>query len=224
MNLAYLKSHWYYVAAGVFGLLVIYELVKSISGAGSGGSSSGDLSGGANQVQALSAAADLTNAQINGQTTVAAYEASTQNNQIAATLQADLAKTAAELDATNHQTDASVAINSQNVQGAVAAERLVTGAQVAETAIEGQTLTTLGAQKEAVNLAITKNVATQIANIQQYSKHASTDYGAIAPVLAEETGQGSTVGQAKPTPTNSTAQTIGAISGGIGSILAGLFA
>lgn len=221
MNLAYLKSHWYYVAAGVFGLLVIYELFKHASGAASG---SGGVSD-AGQVQALSAAADLTNAQVNGATTVAAYQASTANNQIAATLQADLAKTAAELDATNHQTDASVIINSQNVQGAVAAERLVTGAQVQETAIEGNTLTTLGAQKEAVNLAITNNVAKQIDNLMTYSKHFSTDIQAFAPALAEETGQGTSAGSVKPTPQPSgAAQVISAASSGISAILGGLFA
>jgi hypothetical protein len=224
LNLAYLKSHWYYVAAGIFGLLVIYELVKNLSGA-SKSSASSDLSGGANQVQALSAAADLTNAQINGATTVAAYQAGTQNNAIAAELQLGEVKTAAELDAANHATDASVIINAQNVQGAITSERIVTGAQVAETQIEGNTLTTLGAQKETVNLAITNNVAKQIDNLMHYSKHFSTDVQAFAPVIAEETGQGSSAGSVKPTPQPSgTAQVISAASSGIGAILGGLFA
>lgn len=188
------KGHWYYIVGGLIGIFVLYELVHALSGSSSGASQSSDVSGGAGQLQALTAAADLTNAQVNGQTTVAEYGASVQNNQTAAALQLGEVKTAAELDATNHQTQASIDIARINAQAGVSAVQIATNGQVQETAIEGQTIDTLGAQKTAVQLQQVKNVNDQIMQIEQHSKHASQDYTAFAPIIAEETGQGYTAG------------------------------
>lgn len=236
MDTAWLKDHWYYVVGGLLGLFIVYELVHSISGAsGSTSSTATDISGGANQLQSLQAAADLTDAQTNAQITTASYAADVANNQTAAALQLGEVTTAAELDASNHSTQASVDIAGINEGGqvqiataqgadAVAAQQIVTNGQIQQTAIEGATIDTLGAQKATVALQSISDVNSQIQNIQTYSKNASKDYAAIAPVLAEETGQGTTVGAAKPTPGSTTAQNVSAVAGGISSILGGLFA
>jgi hypothetical protein len=238
MNLAWLKEHWYYVAAALVGVFVLYELVTSMGGSSSSSAASPDVSGTANALQTYSAANDLQEAQVNGQVEVASYQADVANNQTAAALQLGEVQTAAELDATNTKTNAGVettrindqtalGVNGQNVSGAEQIQQTVSDAAVAQTQIEGNTIEALGAQKEAVNLAITRNVGQQISNIQEYSKNAGKDYGAIAPVLAEETGQGGSVGAAKPVTSNApsaTAQAVNAGATGISAILAGLFA
>lgn len=223
INAEWLKAHWYYIAAGLVGVFVLYEVVSSLN-ASSSTSSTTDVSGGANALQTYTAAADLQNAQVNGQVEIASIAGGVANTQTEAALQLGEVQTAAELDATNHQTAAAVAVNQANDTTAEQIQKTVTAGQVQQTQIEGDTIDTLGAQKEAVSLAITKNVGTQISNIQAYSKNAAKDYGAIAPVLAEETGQGGSVGAAKPAPGSTTAQNIAAASSGIGTILSGLFA
>lgn len=188
------KGHWYYIVGGIIGIFVLYELVHALSGSSSGASSSTDVSGGAGQLEALTASADLTNAQVNGATTVAEYQASTVNNQTAAALQLGEVQTAAELDATNHQTQASVDTARINAQAEVQAVQIATNGQVAETQIEGNTIDTLGAQHTSVEMAQVANINSQIKQIQDNSKHASQDYTAFAPIIAEESGQGSTAG------------------------------
>lgn len=139
-------SHWEVLAAGFVGIIVLYYLVEQLGGASAGAApaeASGDATSGssADQVQSLSAAADLTNAQVNGQVEVAAYTAQSQDEQVDAALQASLAQTAATA-ATAQQTNSTEAavalgeasdavsiqtiqsqqaetVNEQNVQGAV---------------------------------------------------------------------------------------------------------
>jgi hypothetical protein len=219
VNTAWLKAHWYYAVAGIFGIVILYELLKS-NGASS--TASPNLSGGSGQLAAYSAQADVTNAQYNAQVATSAYAADVANNQTAAALQAAEVKTAAELAATNNQTQASVEINAQNTDAAVQIQNIVTSGQVQQTAIEGQTLTDLATSAASVKLAQIDAVAAQIKQIQTYSKHASTDYGAFVPILAEETGQGATVGASKPN-TSTTAQNISAVAGGATGILSALF-
>lgn len=221
LDSTWLKAHWYYAVGAVLGVYVLYKLLSSSTASSS--TSSTDLSGGAVATQNLQAAADLQNAQVNGAIAVAQIQGNVADTQAAAALKATEVTTLAEADVANHQTSASVDIAGINAGAAENIQQTVTQGQVDQTAIEGQTLTELGAQKEAVNLAITNNVAKQIQTIQTYSKNAAKDYGAITPVLAEETGQGATVGAAKPTPGSTTAQNISAVGSGISSILSGLF-
>lgn len=190
---AWVKSHWYYIAGAVLGLLVLYELLKSIGGASSS-SSQTDLSGGGQAVSNIQAAADLQNAQVNGQTTVAAYAAGVQSNQIAAALQLGEVQTAAQLDATNHQTQAAETV-------ALAADKTTLGIQqirsnqaVQTAAIEGATYEHLADTNASVQTHVIDTVGGQIKQILDNSKHASQDLTAFAPIVAEETGQGGSAG------------------------------
>lgn len=230
---AWLKSHWIYIAGAFIGVFVLYEIFSSAASSSAGGSSA--TSGSSDQEQSLQAAADLQDAQVNGQVETASYAADVQNNETAAALQLGEVQTAAELAATQGQTTAAVEENTTDVSGAVEAERLVTSGQVQQTQIEGSTLesiaktagstqTQLAQIQNEVPLAQVADVNSQIQNIQTYSKNAKSDYAAIAPVLAEETGQGSTVGAAKPTAGSTTAQNITAGANGINKVLSGLFA
>lgn len=226
--IAYVKAHWYYFAAGLVGLFVLYELVKALNHGGSASASS-DVSGGAAGIQALTAAADQTNAQVNAVTTQAAYQASTQNNAIAAELQLGALKTAAQLDATNHQTAAAVDVAKINADAGVQTQQIITSGQVQQTQIEGATLDTLGAQKQQVNLHIIDTVAGQIKQIMDHSKHASQDYTAFAPIIALETGQPSgptaAANAASRTAASGTATTaVAAGAGVLNTIITGLFA
>lgn len=227
-SFTYVRAHWYYFAGGLIGLFVLYELVKALNSGGSA-SASPDVSGGAAGIQALTAAADQTNATVNAATTVASIQGSTANDQIAASLQLGELQTAAQLDATNHQTQATVDIAKVNADAGVQTASIVTAGQVQQTQIEGATLDTLGAQKEAVNNHIIDTVASQIKQIQDSSKHASQDYTAIAPVIALETGQNSAptaaANAASRTAASTTATAVVATGGGIvSSFLSGLFA
>lgn len=232
--IGYAKAHWYYFAAGLFGLFVLYELVKAMQGGGQPAASS-DVSGGAAGIQALTAAADLTNAQVNGSTTIAEYAAGVQNNQTVASLQLGEVQTAAQLDATNHQTQATIDIAKINADAGVSTAQIVTNGQVAQTQIEGATLDTLGAQRADVQKTQINTVNSQIEQILQHSKHASQDLTSFAPIVAEETGQGSTAGalagaNAASRVAGSQIATTAIQTGGqvvsqvAGSLLSGLFA
>src|SRR4051812_49455184 len=100
----WIKSHKGLAIGGLLGLILLYYILKRAGGSAAS-SGSPDLSGGGQQVQALTAAASLQNAQVNGQVEVAQLQSAVASNGIAASLQADLAKTAAQLDATNRQTN-----------------------------------------------------------------------------------------------------------------------
>jgi hypothetical protein len=190
---AWLKSHKGIVLGGLLGVVLFYYIFKHAAAA-SGSAAPTDLSGGGQQVQALTAAASLQNAQVNGQVEVAQLQSSVASAQVAASLQADLAKTAAELSATNEQTAASVAITSINDSTMVELQRIVSNADVQKVAIEGRTYTALGAQHASTADLMIRTVGAQIKQIQDHSKHASQDYREIAPLIALETGQGFAAG------------------------------
>lgn len=224
MNTEWLKTHWYYVAGGLIGLFVVYEILTSATGGSS--SSSTDLSGAGTQLQALQASADLTNAQVNGQVVTASYQADVVNNQTAAALQLGEVQTAAELAATQGQTSAAVALGENTNASLVEAQQIITGGQVQQTQIEGNTLENLATTAASIPLAQISTVNSQISNLMTYSKNFGSDIKAIAPVIAEETGQGGSAGSVKQSAGSTTAQNISAVSGGIGTIgtiLSGLF-
>lgn len=191
MNEAWLKSHWYYVAGALIGLFVVYEILKSAGASASGTTAATDLSGGGQQIQALTSAAAIQDAQTNAQTTVAAYAASVQSNQIAATLQLGEVQTAAELAATQQKTQAAEDVSIHTSDNQVATQAIITQGQVLQTQIEGQTIDTLGAQSTSVKLAQVAAVKEQVDNLARYSKHFGTDIGKLTPALLAETGQGS---------------------------------
>lgn len=237
------KKHWQVIAGALVGILVLYYLYKTLSGAStSTPGSSTDISGGANSVQALSAAADLTNAQTNAGVEVASYSAQVADNQTQAQLQATLAQTAAQLDATNKQTQAAEVVDLGSQSTAVSLQSIQSGAQVEQTQIEGATLDTLARTagqtavqvqqaKNQVALAQLSDVASQVTQIQDNSKHASQDYAAFAPILALETGQGTAAAgiaaansKTAVASSQATASVASSVSSGIGSLLSGLFA
>jgi hypothetical protein len=228
VNVEVVKKHWKPITAGVLGFLLLLWLLKRAAGGSAASSAPADLSGGASQVQAYSAAASLQNAQINGQVETAQLQAGVATNAIAAQLQGDLAKTAAELDATNHQTNAAIAIATVAAGRDVSIQQIQSTAAVQQTAIEGNTLNDLGALAAKVQMQRNTIVAGQINQIMAHSKHFQADIGAFAPVAAVESG----APQAAPALAGANAQvkiatspaaTINSIAN-VGKVFAGLFA
>lgn len=239
-DLAFVKQHWHWLAAGFVGLLVLFYLSKQSGAASSSGTSSTDLSSGSNP--SLDAAQLMAQASLNGQVETTQIQGQVASEQVAA-----------QLDATNKQTaaEAAVALGGQaedlaktqvNDQTAIGLQHIVTTGQVQQTQIEGQTLTTLGAtaaqaevaveqSRDQVALSQIQDVNNQITTIQKYSKNAGKDYASIAPVIALETGQGGAAtgianANAKVAVSNGTPATIAAAGGaasGIGKVLSGLF-
>jgi len=254
VNIEFAKKHWAAIVGGVFGLLVLYYLYETLSSSSSSpaSTSSTDLSGGATQALALSSAADLTNAQTNAQTEVAAYSADVANNQTAAQLQASLATTAAQLAATKQQTSATLAIQlgaqqtalaqtKTTVGGAVNIQELQSQAAVDEEQIQGSTLTSLAKTAGQTQVQIAQaqeqialsQISTQQEAIQTTASLISS--GALnkggqagktqtaALVAAEgQTGSAEAIAGAKGPPSTA-AQVISGITGAASSILSGLF-
>lgn len=223
MNTAWLKAHWYYGLAGVIGLLVLYKLLK----AGGASSGAGAVDNGSAQQQGLVAAADLQNAQTNAVITSAAYAANVANNQTAAELQLGIVKTAAQLAATQQQTEAARQVDLAGIHAGVEMQSIVTSGQVQETAIIGKTYTDIARINAGVTTTMLNNVAKQVSTIQTYSKHASQDYAAIAPILAIETGQGGAAAAIGTANAQSKASQTASVTGGIATLgktlLTGLF-
>lgn len=189
----WIKSHKGLAIGGLLGLILLYYILKRAGGSAAS-SGSPDLSGGGQQVQALTAAASLQNAQVNGQVEIAQLQSAVATNGIAASLQADLAKTAAQLDATNRQTNADVAKTAIEGQTMVELQQIVSNADVKKIQIEGSTYVALGAQHASTENLMIQTVGAQIKQIQEHSRHASQDYREIAPIIALETGQGYAAG------------------------------
>jgi hypothetical protein len=229
LHLEFVKRHWRVLAYGFVGLLVLYVLYQRLKGPSSGSGGGGDISGGANQVQALSAAASLQNSQVNGQIVVAQIQGQVQQTGIAAALQASLANTAAQLAATQQQTTAAEAVGLAQTSALVSIQKLQSDQAVAQTAIEGSTYVALGAQREAVAMASLAQVKKQISNIQNFSKHAGTDYTKIAPLIALQLGQGEAAASlgastAADSAAHSPAAVISSASGLFSGLMTGLFA
>lgn len=242
LNAEFAKKHWPILVGGLVGLFVLYYLYKRGQVAPA---ATTDLSGGAGAVQNLSAAASLQNAQLNAQVETAAYTANTQNNQIAAALQASLATTAAQLAATQQQTSAAEAValggqqtsielakvaagqavdiqtlqSNENVARAQIESDTLTG--IAQT--EGQTMVQIEQAKQATALAQISNVNEQINAMFKGSKHFSTDIRAFAPIIALETGQGYAAPQLGAANAAAVAATSpGAVISAAGSVLTDL--
>jgi hypothetical protein len=229
LDTQWLKSHWYYIAAGVVGFFVLYEIISRLGG--SSGASSSDLGGGAAQVNQLQAGVDVANADSNAKIAVAQIAGQVASNQALEQLQATEATVAGEVAVGLAQTQAArdVAITQSN--NLVRTQQIVTTGQVQETGIVGRTLVLLGAQKVSVATHITDTVAAQITQIQGHSKHASQDYAAIAPLIALETYQGGAgvgIAQANTAKATGVAAVEGGVAstvvGGLTKILTGLFA
>ena len=231
LNAEWFKSHWYYIVGGLLGVFVLYELVESLGGSSSSSaSSSSDVSGSADQLASLSAAADLQDAQVNGAVEQSSYAANVANNQTAAALQLGEVQTAAQLSATQQQTSAAETVDLGEASDAVQAQSLVTQGQVQQTQIEGDTLESVAQTAGQTQVAIAKvqasvplaeinNANSQIMQIQDNSKNAAKDYAAFTPLLAVETGQASSAKGLQPAASPSTAAVATA---GISSILQGL--
>lgn len=227
LNIGFVKQHWVPITGSLVGLLVLYYLAKAFSG--SKPAKSPDISGGDQSSLNLSAAASLQNAQINGQVEVAQIQGQVQQAAVGAQLQASLAKTAAELQATNLQTTADVAKTSLFTNADIQKTSLLSTADVAKTQIEGQTITHLGDTAASVQLARINTVGKQVDMINTYAKNAGQSLTAAAPILLGElnlpsASSSASASKAATDAAKSPASTIGAIGGGISSILAGVFA
>jgi hypothetical protein len=240
-TIEYAKKHWPIVLGGLFGILVLYYLYKSIAGASSAGSSTATTAtGSSDQLQALTTSASMQNAQLNAQVEVASYAANTQDNATAAGLQASLADTAAKLAVAQQSTSAGEVVALGSQQEAISIQQIQSNADVAKTNIQGETLKSLAVTagqtqvavqnaKNVVDLTALQNVNKQVGTLMQYSKHFGTDIQKIAPVIALETGQGSAApslaaSNAKQGVASSTGATISAGASGISTILGALFA
>lgn len=234
MNIEFVKRHWIPITGGLVGILVLYYLLKNLGGGSTATASTPDISGGDASSMNLAAAASLQNAQVNGQITVAAYQAQVQTAGISAALQDSLAKTAAQLSATNLQTQSSTAIAIGDQTTAVSIQQIQSDAAVAQTQIQGNTIAHIAdVSAQATVLAqqshdsILKSglsfVATQIADVLGKGNRQTT-LSALAPIIAAELGQqGSSAAASAANAQIQTAHSPGATLSGIASIAAGLF-
>lgn len=227
INFEVVKKHPAIVAGSaiaVFLLVYLYERSKS---AGGSAAPSSDLSGGANQVQALSAAADLTNAQTNAQVEVAAYKAGVQNNQVAAQLQSDLAKTAAELAATNKQTSAAEAVALAGTAAGVTVAEINAQSAIIQDQIKAGVIEKLSSNSVQLAKVYTSVPLAQIKEQEQIygtlamSGKLGGDSTGVAQVVSSVYGRGpEAIAANQPAAVSSSP---GTILEGIGRIAAGLF-
>ena len=223
----FVREHWKPLAAGFVGLLVLYYLAKR-GAAQSGNASQPGAASSPAQLAGYSAAADLQNAQVNGQVEIAQLNAMVQAHAVDAGAAVQIAQINAQLDATNRQTDAGVAESSIQATRDVTIQKLQSDAAVETARIQGDTLDFLATKGTEVQVAQVNAVAKQVGSLMQYSKHFSQDIKAIAPVIALETGQGGAApgiaaANTQEAIAKSPANTISAVSSGIGKILGGLF-
>lgn len=228
-NFQFVKEHWKLTAGALLGVFVLYFLLKRASTGATASSNATDLSGGASQVQALSAAASLQNATTNGQIAVAQLNSSVAAIQVKAQLQSDLAKTSAERDVALASIGGDIAKTQITTQGGVDIAQISADAGVHTAQIESATLEDLAHTAASVKIQQNKIVQDQIQQIFQHSKHASQDYTAFAPVIALELGYPQAVpstaaANAASRTSSSTANTIAAASSGVSTIFKGLFA
>lgn len=242
-DVAYAKQHWHYLAGGLVGLLVLYYIYeKAKGGTAAAPAAAPDLSGGSPQLLALSASASQANAQVNAAVETAQLQAEVATNGIAAQLQSNTIKTAAELAATQQKTsaDTTVALGAQNTQVQLA--HITADAQVKQTQIEGATLETLGAtaaqrdvilqqSRDAVSMSAIAAADRQVTyGITHDTGHVASYLDHITPVILAETGQGGAAAQvsanntaAKISGDQTTASVVHSVSSGISSIFSGLF-
>lgn len=160
-NFEIIKKHPYAVGGTLLAVFVIaYLYVRSKSTASTAATS--DLSQGSSQLQSLTSAAQLANAQSNAQQTIAEVQGNVMNTQTAAQLQSDLAKTAAELQLGTLQTQASVATTLGGQQTAVELQQITSAADVQKTQIQGDAYTAMNAANDSVNLALIEAQSKQV--------------------------------------------------------------
>lgn len=236
LNAEYVKKHWPLIAGALFGVLVLYYLLENLKG---GTASTQPASTTDASTAALQSANDLQNAQLNAQIVTAQLQSNVADTQVAAQLQANLAQTAGEVAVAQQQTSANEAVSLDQDQTAISLQSIQSQQAVDQTSIEGSTAaqianTEAGAQVDIAGLQTQaalqsqENIIAQISAVGANSKHASTDYQALAPIIALETGQGQAASQIGTANANSNAATTvaktSAISEGITSVLGALFA
>lgn len=220
------KHHWKAIVGGLFGVLVLFFLLSKLK-SGSSASSTGSTSA-EGQVLQYASAASLTNAQFNAQEVTAQLQASVATQGIAAGLQSDLAKTAAQLAATQQQTTAATAVALDTNRTAISLQTIKSEADLNKTAIEGQVVENLATQASAVKMQSLQVVQKQVNTILKYSKHTQADLQKFAPIIALETGQGSAASSiastnAQVAVATSTGTQVAQVAGGITSVIGALF-
>lgn len=233
----YLKQHWQLAAGGVFGLLLLFYLVRKMNAGGPSPSSADVSSAGA---QALNAAASLQNAQVNGQVETAQLSAQVASNQVSAQLQANLALTAAQEATTSQKIAADTVVQLGAQTTAVQLQHILSDTSLATTKIQSDTITTLGktAGQTAVALQAEKNkVALQSLadsnalinyGVTHDTGHVASYLSAIAPDILAITGQGNAAASVAASNTakdihGDATSIISTVSGGISSLMSGLF-
>ena len=162
LNFELVKKHPYAVGgtlAAVFVIIYLYYKSKSTAAA----SSVTDLSQGSSQLQSLTSAAQLANAQSNAQQNIAEVQGNVMNTQTAAQLQSSLATTAAQLQLGTIQAQTGLAATLGGQQTAVELQQITSAADVQKTQIQGDAYTTMNAANDSVNQAL---IAAQSAQVQ----------------------------------------------------------
>ena len=192
-NFELAKKHPYAVGGTLLAVFAIAYLYVRSKKSTASASTTSDLSYGSSQLQSLTSAAQLANAQANAQQSIAEVQGNVMNQQTSAQLQSDLTKTAAELQLGLAQTTATQAIAASQAGAAVQIQQLQSDAQVAVTQIEGNTYDFLAS----------KSAATQQAQIAVQQSQVDAANAQISFVLAQggttrlSTGTG-TVNQSGP--------------------------
>lgn len=225
MDFSIIKKHPYVFGGGLAALFLIIYLKRHHSAAGS----SADLSGGANQVQALSAAASLQNAQANAGVEVAQLQAG-------AAAQVALAQTAAQLEATKTTVAAQEAVALSGQQAGITSQQIAAEAEIAKTQIEAATAANISANTNATAVKIAQQAnVVPLAQINEQEKFYSIlasknklggDSTGVTQILSGVYGRGpQAIAANQPTMvSNSAPNIISAVSSGASKLLSGLFA
>ena len=166
LNFELVKKHPYAVGGSLLAVFVIiYLYYKSKSTATA--SSATDLSQGSSQLQSLTSAAQLANAQANAQQNIAEVQGNVMNVQTAAQLQSNLATTAAQLQLGTVQAQTGLVATLGSQQTAVELQQITSAADVQKTQIQGDTYTAMNASNNQVQQSL---IAAQLAQVKsQYS-------------------------------------------------------
>lgn len=238
VNSEFVKKHWAVITGGIVGLFVLYYIIKHASTPAD--ATSTDISGGGQQVQALSAAASLQNAQTNAQVETSQLSSMVAAHQIDAQLQATALTTAAQLAATQQKISADRDVSLADAAATVQVQKLISDQAVAQTQIQGTVLQNLAvtagknkvalqAEQNKVALQMIQNSNAQVMyGVTHDTGHLKSYLEALAPVIAAETGQGgAAVGLANANTAKDIGTSVGTqvsqVAGGIDSVLSGLF-
>lgn len=231
INSNFVKEHWKILAGGFAGLLLLFYLFKHGQSSAATSSGTTDLSGGAAVNQNLSAAASLTNAQTNAQIEIAAYQQGTANNAIQAQLAASLADTAGKVTVAQAETAAGLVASLDKNASVVSVQRLQSEQAIQQTALQGETVIGLAhtvgqtqvqiqQAKNAVDLAGI-GLQTHIYDTLASQHKLGGNSEGVSKIVSSIFGRGPEAIAA--TQPSDVASSPGAIIGGIGSIVKGLF-